>query len=86
MTATCRSCGAPIIWRRTPTGGRIPLDADPRPNDGNVLDYGDELAIVVLSHAGLVPLDAAPGGTLRVSHFATCPDAAKHRRKKGGGS
>jgi hypothetical protein len=62
-------------------GNTIPLDPRER-TDGNVLDYGDERPVVVLAVGGNVPLDAAPGGVLRVSHFATCPAAAKHR--KGG--
>lgn len=33
---------------------------------------------------GNVPLDAAPGGELRVSHFSTCPDAARFRRRGRG--
>lgn len=28
MAATCRSCGAPVIWCLTANGKRLPLDAD----------------------------------------------------------
>lgn len=79
----CRSCGAPIVWRHTAKGNAIPLDARER-TDGNVLDYGADTAVVVLAVGGNVPLDAAPGGTLRVSHFSTCPDAVKHRKRGRG--
>ena len=26
---TCRSCGAPIVWGKTPSGKNMPLDAKP---------------------------------------------------------
>ncbi len=29
MSATCSSCGAPIVWGKTKTGKRIKLDAEP---------------------------------------------------------
>lgn len=29
--ATCRSCGAAIVWAVTARGVRIPLDAEPNP-------------------------------------------------------
>lgn len=79
--ATCRSCGAALVWRRTAKGNAIPLDAEPV-SDGNVLDAGEDSPVVILAVGGLVPLDA-PAGVLRVSHLATCPDAAKCRRRAG---
>ncbi len=81
MTATCSTCGAPIVWRRGERGGRMPLDAQPNPA-GNVLDLGPDEPAIVLREPGLIPLDAPTGGTLRTSHFATCPDAAKHRKRR----
>jgi hypothetical protein len=74
----CRSCGAPIIWCVTESGRKMPVDFAPTPS-GNVAirpaDGGWE-AIV----AG--PLEPVDGCTSirRTSHFATCPDAQKHRR------
>lgn len=35
----CRSCGAPIVWRRTAKGNAIPLDARER-TDGKLLAAG----------------------------------------------
>lgn len=72
----CRSCGAPIIWAMTGRGKTMPVDArpDPKGNVAVVIDGGTIRAIV----------GATPGSTGRrhLSHFVTCPDAAKHRRKK----
>lgn len=80
-TATCRSCGAPILWTATPAGNSIPLDAEPRA-DGNVrLGWvgGVEVAIVLND-----PAERAAGqiaGPMFVSHFATCPDADSWRKR-----
>lgn len=75
----CRSCGAPIGWCVTEAGKRIPLDAEPVP-DGNM---------VVLAQFGNAPGLALPfdpakheGWTRWRSHFATCPNADKHRRPR----
>lgn len=65
----CRSCGAPIEWAVTRKGSRIPLDVGSRPDANIVID---ELGI-----AQVVPA----GDGVRTSHFATCPDAAKYRRR-----
>lgn len=73
MSATCRSCGAAIIWAVTPAGKRMPLDAQPAKrivlDDYGVKTFGDEApcAQVVDTYT---------------SHFATCPNAAQHRKAK----
>ena len=72
MSDKCRSCGAEIIWIKTPEGKSMPLDAKPEKRwvenvaDGHGVDYW-----------GLEDT--------YVSHFATCPDAAKFRKPKDGG-
>lgn len=70
MHATCRSCGAPIIWARTTGGKLIPVDPDPTDN-GNVelVDGLDRPTAIVHAQP---PLAAPP---MRLPHFATCPDA-----------
>ena len=76
MTATCRSCGAPIIWARTVNGKAMPLDAEPHA-DG-VLRISDRgVAVSMGSLTG-------PGYSAETykSHFATCVNAAKHRKAK----
>jgi hypothetical protein len=81
MPDKCRSCGAAIIWEPSTASGKLmPLDAEPHP-DGNI----------VLIPAGAMVLSketAETGkriGSRRYrSHFATCPDAAQHRKPKAG--
>jgi hypothetical protein len=82
--STCRSCGAEIVWAFTPEGHRMPVDAEP-------VDGGN----VVLSPAsspGQAPTATVVGrrvqaslfgddGPRYVSHFATCPNADRHRRR-----
>ena len=29
MTSRCRGCGAEVIWKKTPMGKKIPVDAEP---------------------------------------------------------
>jgi hypothetical protein len=36
MMANCNSCQAPVIWVKTSTRKRVPIDVDPVPN-GNIL-------------------------------------------------
>lgn len=72
----CRSCEAPVIWTVTVKDKRMPVDAEPSP-DGNVeltpTPVGPPLATV---HAQ-PPLGV---DDLRLSHFATCPDAKDWKR------
>jgi hypothetical protein len=73
--ANCRTCGAPIIWAKTEKGNAVPLDARPCA-DGNIV-LQDRLAHYV--KAG----EPVPAGQDRYqSHFATCPDAKAHRKKR----
>lgn len=73
MTSQCKSCGAPIIWCVTDGGKSMPVDASPVPRGNLVLDLTtDPPAVAVLSGYA----------TGYVSHFATCPHAAKHREAK----
>ena len=69
MASRCKSCGAPIEWALTVKGSRIPLDPGSTP-DGNINVGPDGVAHVV-----------EPGQGVRISHFATCPNARQHRRR-----
>jgi hypothetical protein len=76
----CRSCKAPIIWARTEKGRRIPLDAKPTAG-GNLLlerrEYLEPLAVYKSPDER-----AAMNNTqFFISHFATCNDSAKWRKK-----
>ncbi len=77
----CRSCKAAIIWTLSAANTRrLPVDAIPTPR-GNLqlhLDHqGDIISTVVKNKMGAL---------LHMAHFATCPNAARHRKKtsKGG--
>ena len=73
---TCRSCGAPILWRETHAGRRMPIDPEPVA-DGNVVIEGDIAEVLKAEH-----LARLGGDVPRYrSHFATCPQAAEHRRR-----
>lgn len=76
MSASCSTCGAEIVWAITQAGKRTPLDAKPvrvaiaaRDTEGAEIRDGDALVI---------------GGSANghQSHFATCPNAASHRRTR----
>lgn len=79
MSAACKSCSGAIEWAILPTGKLMPLDAQPVA-DGNIAarrdDRGDLVARVL--KVGEQPADGERRGT---SHFATCPNAAAHRRR-----
>ncbi len=73
--ALCGSCKANILWAVTPQDKRIPLDAKP------------EKRFVITR-----PEDnpGRLGGALMVdaylTHFATCPNAAAHRKPRSVGA
>lgn len=80
VSATCRTCGADIIWAETMAGKRAPIDAEPNP-EGNVVLFDDGGPTRCMSLGGPI-LDKARADdetTLYTNHFATCPYAASHR-------
>jgi len=76
VSAQCGSCGAPIRWERTVNDKPIPLDPEPV-DDGN-LGIRDDGKVYHLGdpEKGALPIDVPRYKT----HFATCPNAASHRR------
>lgn len=73
----CRSCGQPILWgKMTGTGATIPLDAEPDP-DGNMVIVDGKVHI---NRGGM--FEPIWTGPRYKAHFATCPHAKKHRRKR----
>lgn len=66
----CRSCSAEITWAVTAKGRRIPLDAVPTSNGTLLLRNGKAESAV----------GAEPDEPRYTAHFATCPNAAQHRK------
>ena len=74
----CRSCDAPIFWLfNNLTGGLAPIDAVPDEN-GNIVILGDTHYAIVSGELW----DPLYDGPRHKNHFATCPNQAKHRKKK----
>ncbi|OLT46524.1 hypothetical protein BJF85_16665 [Saccharomonospora sp. CUA-673] len=80
-SARCRSCNGRIVWARTADGERMPVDDTPA-RGGNVLLMlqGVQLVAGVLGKADATRRRAG-GIELYVPHFATCPNADRHRRR-----
>lgn len=76
----CRSCGQQILWVRMKSGRSMPCDTllipyrqDP---EGELMLVTPEGTVV----RGTEDRDSPTAGYR--SHFATCPNAGEHRRKK----
>lgn len=69
--STCRSCGATIEWAITAKGHRIPLDPGDHDN-GNI----------IVDNRGQATYVADRDRPLRRSHFASCPNAGRHRKRR----
>lgn len=77
--AECSSCRAPIFWATTWHGNRIPVDFEPVENGNLELTVSDDPAVPPI--AFVLDKDELPLTPTRyVSHFATCPNAAAHRK------
>lgn len=74
MSATCHSCGAPIVWVHTEAGKRMPIDPEPVDGGNLILDRRDGPRVTVATEGNLPPCGY-------VSHFATCPQAGKWRKR-----
>lgn len=82
MTARCGSCKADIVWAITvATGKRIPLDAQPS-EDGNVAVHRDQVNGELIARVLKDGEQTGPWEHRGVSHFATCPNADQHRKRK----
>lgn len=84
----CRSCGSPMVWAVVESSGkRMPLDPSPT-DDGNVrvlrlsATTGAPLVEVVRKDQAQLGLDESDSGHRYRTHFATCPDAPSHRRRR----
>lgn len=74
----CRSCSAPIIWAVTDRDKPTPVDATPV--------YGGNLRIEARGQHQAPRVEVVTpkltfGVKMRRSHYASCPDGAKWRRR-----
>ena len=78
----CKSCGEHIMFAKTANGKSIPLDDQPNLTKGNVHIVRDGpkiLATVLGKDDAQTARDK--GELLYLPHFATCPNANRHRRR-----
>ena len=73
--AHCRSCGALVLWVKTPAGKWQILDAEPCP-DGTIIVDADGVAHTI--KADLFIPDAK--GVRYMTHWATCPNSKSHKK------
>ena len=73
QTQKCKSCGALIFFARTGYGKLMPIEAQPCPEGNVVIEEG--MAMVIRDG-----IDLFEDRPRYKSHFATCPNAAQHRR------
>ena len=83
--AICKSCGAEILWAKTPNGRMMPLDMQPTPT-GNIRLLSDGTC-EVLTKDDLDGIDekCSLGSyvpRLHTSHFSSCPGASEHRKAR----
>ena len=80
--ATCRGCGAPIVWIKTPAGKAMPCD--PAPVYYKAAPGGKDK--IVTTRGEVVSCEIVPGAETTDAgyrpHWATCPQAGQF--KKGG--
>lgn len=74
----CKSCGADIIWIKTPAGKVMPCD----PTRVRYIEKS-ETASIVKSNGEVSKCELILAtGLGYIPHWATCPDADRHRKKK----
>ena len=84
----CSSCGAEILWVRTVSGKKMPLDVEPvwiRQQTGGhtyVREDGSFIFGEIMGDADDDP--DANAIEAHTSHFATCPNADQHRKPRVG--
>lgn len=84
MSATCQSCGAPVEWALTHAGQNMPLDATPSDQPTSLRAWRVNGRLHVRDIDGVGATDAPSDARHATSHFATCPNADAHRKRKRG--
>lgn len=78
----CQSCGAEVIWADTITGRRMPLNKYPSKSGNIILGLRrDDVPLALVQTAQSLARLLLKGERLYTSHFATCPNATKHRKQ-----
>lgn len=83
--STCRGCGAPLVWIRTAAGKSMPCDAEPvlyKAREGAAGKIVTPNGEVLSCDLDVEPDEAT--GIGYISHFGTCPQAERFRKKKNG--
>lgn len=83
--AKCRSCKAPIIWATTANDKKMPLDllpVEPERDAGGAVAISGLQVIERQGRCRAATIADVPGADLYRSHFATCPNAGEHRRRR----
>ena len=86
MSAECKSCRAAIFWAVTPSGNRMPIDAEPSPRGTLILRKQAQDDGCLVLEEPLIAIDyraagAQPDEPRFLSHFATCGQAGEWRKK-----
>ena len=81
--ARCRTCGAKIIWIKTTSGKSMPCDWRPVYYRKGEPEAGEEAVTLVTPRGEIVRgvQDWTAHDYGYTSHFATCPDANRHRKR-----
>lgn len=84
-TRPCSTCGAQIVWCVSAAGRPIPMDPEPHEKGNRVIvleapDPDNRGHQILRSRAPDLLLEA--GRPLYRAHFATCPQADAHRRRR----
>lgn len=79
--SNCRSCKAPIIWAYSEAGNPMPIDAEPS-DDGNIELLHDDNGRIDAQVISPLFLATPTTAQRHKAHFATCPNAAEHRKTR----
>lgn len=79
--SVCKSCGAEIIWIKTKNGKNMPCDAKPI-SYRNTFPQGSLVLITPDGKVARGEFDPSSDTIGYLSHFATCPNANQHRKRR----
>lgn len=88
MTNRCNGCGAEVMWIRTATGHKMPVDAEPvwvKVEPGGKPFFRLDGTTVTGRRIGDAYDDEEPGQIIieaYESHFSTCPVGGQFRNRK----